>query len=390
MTTAFPERSRVFHIGPQKTGTTALQRAATEQRQVLLDHGVYYPGRDTAFNQRYEVAALVGKTIGWKTPGSQPPSLQRWDELVEDVRDRPERVLISHEYGAGAKVDAITKVADAFGTDLQVLITLRSLSRLLPSIWQETNKAAGNRGTFDNWLHKVFDAEHDVHHLVRHRHHQGELIARWADIVGSDRVTVIVLDPSDRSFLFHTVEQLLALPPDLLEGTDEAAQADNRAFTVPEIELFRQFNRAFRSNDTQWLDYDVLAIRGSVQRVVRHRIPASGEARLTMPDWAADQADELSAKNAMDVAGSGVRVIGDVAWLALPARRRRSSAEDHRQVTEVPIDLAVEAMLGVSAAALGRDADFKPLADSGGLMSRFTAKELAIELYRRGVKRFTG
>ena len=387
MTTAFPERSRVFHIGPQKSGTTALQMAAAASRAELLAHGVYYPGSSTTIGHRYEVAALVGKPIGWKTADAEPPPRRRWDALVADVEGRPERVLISHEYAAGAKRDTIAEVADTFGSDLQVLITLRSLSLLLPSIWQETNKSAGNRGTFERWLRRVFDESHEVNRIVRHRHDQGALVGRWASVVGADRVTVVVLNPSDHSFLFHTVEQLLALPANLLNEADTAAaHAANRALTVPEIELIRQFNKAFRAAPTTWTDYDRLAMHGSMPRVLGHRRPAPDEPRLTLPDWAADRADELSAANAAAVAASGVRVIGETDWLAMPAKRRRSAGEDHRRVREVPIDLAVEAMLGLSAAALDRDSDFGPLERKAPLAG-FTAKELVAELYRRGVRR---
>ncbi len=388
MTQVLPPRSRVFHIGPQKTGTTALQMAAAARRSQLLDHGVYYPGASTTVGHRYEVAALVGKAVGWKTPDSMPPPRQLWDQLVDEVRARPERVLISHEYAAGATTQTVIEVAETFGADLQVLITLRSLSALLPSVWQETNKGAGNRSTFDRWLRQVLDEGSDVHQIIRRRHDQGTLIRRWSDVVGPDRVTVIVLNPDDHSFLFHSVEQLLGLPPELLNGAnDAAAHAANRTLTVPEVELFRRFNKAFRAADTSWSDYDRLGLHGSIPRVLGHRTPPSDEPRLTMPDWAADRADQWSEQNAAAVAGSGVRVIGDVAWLALPAKRRRGPEEDHRRVTEVPIDLAVEAMLGISAAAMGREPDFRVANDPSRQFNRFTARELGAELYRRGIKR---
>src|SRR5699024_12572636 len=55
---ALPERTRLLHIGPMKTGTSALQTAARDRRQQLLDHGVRYPGNRT--NHRTEMGALLG------------------------------------------------------------------------------------------------------------------------------------------------------------------------------------------------------------------------------------------------------------------------------------------------------------------------------------------
>lgn len=383
-----PEGATLFHIGPQKTGTTALQRVAATHRPLLQRHGVRYPG-DTV-NHRMAVAALVGKPVGWKAgPDGRPtpaPPIRLWEELVEDVRSDPaNRIWLSHEYGAGASLAQARRAADDLGDRLQIVVTLRSIARMLPSIWQETNKAAGNRGTFDNWLKKLFDEGSEVHHKIRLRHDQGVLLQRWAAAVGPERVTAIVLDPADHTSLFRTFEQLLGLPEGLLnaeEGDDRA----NRSMTAPEIELMRRFNRQFRSYDTDWSQYDRMVVRGAIFRLLESRTPPASEARLAMPDWAAELADEAARRNAEQVAASGVRIVGDPRWLALPARRRTSPAEDHRTVEQVPVDLAIEAMLGLAAAGIGRGPDFSLLPPADPLPG-YTARELADELRRRSVRR---
>ena len=40
-----PEGAVLLHIGPYKTGSTAIQQALFDQRDVLAEHGVLYPGR---------------------------------------------------------------------------------------------------------------------------------------------------------------------------------------------------------------------------------------------------------------------------------------------------------------------------------------------------------
>ncbi|MFT3860725.1 hypothetical protein [Micropruina sp.] len=386
---ALPSNVRLFHVGPPKTGTTALQAALAASREDLVHHGVVYPG--TGYNHRYEVAAVVGKTIGWKTRSDgrprKPPSIERWNRLVDEVRSHPhQRVVISHEYAAGAGVQAAQRIRDDMGESLHVLVTLRSHSLMLPSIWQETNKAAGNRGTFDRWLKAALEPGSDINQLVRRRHAQGELIRRWAKVVGPENVTAIILDPNEHGMVYRVVEQLLALPDGLLARSDTHAWTTNRSMTVPELELFRQFNRRFRAENTTWRQYDALLIKGGLERVLGSRTPAQCEPRLTMPDWAAEQADRISVREAEEVVASGVRVIGDPAHLMQPAKRRTDAAEDHRQVSQVPIDLAVEAMVGISAAALLRDARFSqphPTA-LGVMLQQVPARELLAELGRRG------
>lgn len=387
--TPLPDGATLFHIGPQKTGTTALQRVAAAHRELLLRHGVRYPG-DTV-NHRLAVAALVGKPVGWKAgPDGRPtppPPIRLWEDLVEEVRSDPvNRVWLSHEYGAGAGPAQARRAAADLGDRLHVVVTLRSIARMLPSIWQETNKAAGNRGTFDNWLRKLFDDGSEVSRKIRARHDQGALLRRWAEAVGPERVTAIVLDPTDHTFLFRTFEQLLELPDGLLAAVDTGDDRANRSLTVAEIELLRRFNRQFRSHDTDWSQYDRLVVRGAVFRLLKFRNPPAGEPQLAMPGWAAELADEAARRNADQVAASGVRIIGDPAWLALPARRRSSAAEDHRTVEQIPIDLAVEAMLGLAAAGIGREIDFSQPPPANPFTS-YTARELATELGSRGVRR---
>jgi hypothetical protein len=55
-------RTRLFHIGPHKTGTTALQRAAAYRREQLLAHGVRYPG--WMLNHRTAIPAFAGQRLG--------------------------------------------------------------------------------------------------------------------------------------------------------------------------------------------------------------------------------------------------------------------------------------------------------------------------------------
>lgn len=385
-----PPTVRLFHIGPQKTGTTALQTAAAARRPQLMAHGVLYPGRTV--NHRLAIASLVGKGIGWKaaadgTP-TEPPPRQHWNDLVAEVNSYPDRrAWFGHEYAAGAKTGVIREVRDTFGDDLHILITLRSVARMLPSIWQETNKAAGNRGTFDRWLRRALTPGTEVNQIVQTRHDQGALVRRWADVVGEKKVTVVVLNPRDHDFLPHAVEQLLDLPAGLLANAEKEEHAANRSLTATEVELLRQFNRRFRGYDTTPAEHELVMIRGIAPRVLGYREPPSDEPRLAMPDWAADLADDAALRNADAVAASGVRVLGDLDNLRLPARRRRDPAEDHRTATDVPMELAVEAMLGVAAVALGRDPGFRRTPERPMSLASVPAKTLAAELSRRGAGR---
>ena len=61
------------------------------------------------------------------------------------------------------------------------------------------------------------------------------------------------------------------------------------------------------------------------------------------------------------ILATGVRVIGDPSRLLEPAVPRSSKQENHLGVEWVPLDAAVEAAVGIIAAASGHTADFEKL-----------------------------
>jgi hypothetical protein len=356
-----PERARLFHIGPPKTATTAVQAAAAARRKSLLEHGVCYPGR--ARSHRSAVAAFIGRPMSWvATSADRAPAPDRryWDELVGEIEaDRTRRVLVGHEYAAGADDATARRFVEALGPRTHVVVTLRSYGAMLPSIWQEHNKA-GNHEPFDDWLTRVLARPRTPKMVerVHVRHDQGALVRRWADAVGPANLTVVVVDPADRRGVLGAFEAMLGLPDGLLGAPD--GSRSNRSLSVPEAELLRRLNTVLRTHGIGWPDYERLVVEGAAARLLADRSPAEGEARLRLPPEAADRADEEARRHVEEIAASGVRVIGDLALLATPAARRTGPHEDHRAVEEIPVDAAVAALGGIVSAACGRGADFAP------------------------------
>jgi hypothetical protein len=349
---ALPPRVRLLHIGPPKTGTTALQAAGSASRAALLEHGVRYPGK--GFNHRAAIAAFLGRGLWFQasTDGTPPPKPERkpWDDLLAEIEaDERNRIWFGHEYAAGATAEQIAQLADLLGERLHVVLTLRGVTRILPSVWQQANKEGG-RGTYDTWLqNRPFDGEHlGMPHRLRHE--QGELVQRWADVVGPERMTAVIPDPADHTFIYRAFEDLLDLPPGLLVNAPAPPDYSNRSLTLPEIELIRQYNIQFRELGISMPDYNLLMGKGAIQRLTGHRRPPEGEPRLTMPDWAADKADAVARRNADLVAASGIRLVGDPELLAVPAVRRKAEDPVHEAFTQVPVDLATTALLGATLA----------------------------------------
>ena len=283
-----PPRARLFHIGPPKTASTTLQAAAADHREEMLAHGVRYPGPRRS--HRHEIAAFVGRPIGWVgAPGSNPaPTMAKWDALMAEVEaDHERRILMGHEYAAGADDAMAGRFVDAIGERIHVVITLRDYASMLPSIWQEYNKA-GNTGVFDQWLQRVLarPRPQEVVDRVHVRHDQGMLVRRWAEAAGPENVTVVVLDPADHGLVFEVFERMLGLPVGFLESG--GLSRSNRSLSVPELEMLRQTNLVLREHDVAWRHYQRYLANGAALRMLQTRKPEPGEQRLALPAWARD------------------------------------------------------------------------------------------------------
>ena len=352
---ALPERTRLFHIGIPKSGTTSLQVAAAANRRDLLRQGVLYPG--TKVNQRGAVLGFMGRSWGWDKGGATTPPRERWDALMAEIEaDESHRVFFGHEFASEANKETARGFVESIGERCHVLITLRSFGAILPSAWQQFVKAGTTTG-FDDWLRAVLadPPDRSVTRRFHRRNDQGGVVRRWAKVAGPDRVTVIVSDSRQPELLTNGIEQLLDLQPGTLADDDLDGYTANRGLTTAESELFLALNRAIEPYDVDWEDYERIVRFGAQRRLMED--PASAGERLILPEWAAIRAAERGAEFADQIAASGVRVIGDLAALADQPSSRPLTDES---VATVPVDMAAEALAGALSAGTWRGPDFEP------------------------------
>ncbi len=161
-------------------------------------------------------------------------------------------------------------------------------------------------------------------------------------MVGSDNLTVVVVDESDRMMLLHTFEDMLGLPRDILEPETGWT---NRSLSAGEIELVRLLNVEFK--DRKWSNeaYKHFVRLGVVRQLQAARRPGPDEQQITTPDWALERAAEIGAAAAERISKLGVRIVGDISTLgtALPAER---AAGEPLIIDTLPVDAALQAILG--------------------------------------------
>ncbi len=339
-----PAGTRLVHIGPHKTGTTAIQGALFAAKERLPAHGVEFPA-----HTRHPMEAALAACARPAMMGDPVPTDRHWKRLLEQVRATGKRTsVISSEFFADAPDDVtIARIVEQLGGDrVHVLVTLRPLAKIMPSQWQQYVQN-GLRTGYEDWLgHMLKKApfEQPTPSFWR-RHRHDRLIERWARAVGPERVTVVVVDDRDRGGLMRAFEALLGLPRNLLQPVPDTA---NRSLTLAETEMLRNLNKEFRGNELPEELYSRLVRNGAVMHMKNSCTPSPQDVKIGTPLWAVEAASAIGAEAAGRIEGMGVHLLGDPALLsAVPPPPAREAPAESRIAPEV----AARALYGALAAA---------------------------------------
>ena len=372
-----PEGGVLLHIGPYKTGTTAIQRSLHQHRADLAAHGVVYPGSSP--RQRRASWAAVGRS----PRGADAVGMAAWQRMLREVEGSPaERVVVSSEDFTSAPPEALQRIVDDLGAHrVHVLMVIRPLERLFPSSWQQRVKSARETLTFDDWLREVLTVTGTWRARAFWKN-QGvdQLVEKYAQVVPRDRITILVSDESDRTQQMRTFERLLALPAGLLTLGDH----QNTSLSFDRTELLRQVN--VLSVDRDWSEQTRRAlIHGGMLADLRRAPAAPGERPIPgLPPWAVERVAELNRERAALVRRSGCRVVGDTDHLATPP----SAVDSEPAPTQVSLSLAAACVAGVVDAVGRREAKARrrrppPAPPPPRAVDATGSRELARELGRR-------
>ena len=310
-----PDRARLLHIGPQKTGSTALQAAISSRRQSLLDADV----TALCVDRKDRLALFTALMHHDSDDARYRDDFARWARLVDLAAAASGRVLLSHESLGKADSPGARRMVQTFGDDqVHVLAVARRLDRLLPSQWQQRVKAGATTLSYGQWLEVVLGdhPDDDVWRNVWVPHDIAALVERWSDAAAPERFTLLVADESDRRLLSRVVEQMLGLSDGLL-APDESHKS-NASLSFDRLELLRAFNdrvtgggEGQAASDKRWLR--------EARRAIKLVEPVPGERPVPpLPAWARDRVRELSDARVELVRSLPVRVVGDPEDLRSP------------------------------------------------------------------------
>jgi hypothetical protein len=243
-----PPSSILVHIGPFKTGSSALQMALHSRRSDLLEHGLLYPG--TEYRHVRPIAAVMGR--GPRGVPDVPE--QEWQDLLEEIeRVAAPRTILSNEGLSTAGPRMIERIVGDLGAErVHVVRVERRLDRLLPSAWQERIKSSNETRAYPEFLDDSLGADPATAQGKRASfwaaHSLEKFLDRWCAVLPDDRIHVVVSD--DRNPLATTAvfERLLGLPPGMLDPT----QRPNTSLSWERVELCRRLNELF--DERGWPD----------------------------------------------------------------------------------------------------------------------------------------
>ena len=335
-----PEGSALLHIGPHKTGSTAIQDAMHQARDEMREQGVVYASRN-----RHEATAARHATGRLVEGQNQRIAARKWRRIAATLgADGPERKVFSSEFLSDATDEQAARIiADVGAADSYVVVTLRPLADILPSQYQQYVQR-GSAIRYEPWLDGMFNKPPYDHPTPSFwtRHRQDALVERWSKVVGGDRVIVVVVDRRDFTVAPRAFEQLLGLRDGTLADKEVTT---NRSMTWGEAEVMRTFNGQFkRAGLSEHLHLQLMLEAGPH---VKAREPGPDEQKIITPEWAVKRANEVNAEMVDAIVATGARVIGDLSLLtSVPVKPGPTEPP-----TQVPVEIASRLAAGFALGA---------------------------------------
>ena len=345
----------LLHVGPPKTGTTALQYSLEEARPAMKAQGVLFPGR----KQLHWKASCSALGIASTTHPADPPvPPEVWEKFAARIGRRRDKAVVSSEQFADATPEQAARIVDDLGgpDKVRVLLTLRPLAMILPSSWQQSLKSGAPKPLpgplrkaksrlvkpYDDWLRETLDGKNAT--FWRRFDYPG-LMQRWADIVGTDRVATVVVDSGDPLRILRDAEQIIGLEPDTLQ---RVSTKTNRSLSYEEAALVRQWLLQLEQKAPMpAAQYHAWIRRGALWGLVDGRSPGEDEHAIRTPDWALSKVNDRTATMIEQIGSSGATVYGNLDDLIV----QQAPTADPGEVNTVPVDVAIDLLMGLATMA---------------------------------------
>ncbi len=351
-----------LHVGFHKTGTTAIQESLFSSSQSLENLSLnYVTGGGKAGHKA--AWALSGRTWGWKKRGGSKTPISEWKKALRKIKLSKKSSLLSSEFFSELTNKQLARLSkDLRGLDVQIIFTLRPLSKILPSSYQQHLKY-GLKASYGEWLVDIF-AEPGKSKLTPSfwkRHNHVKVIERWIKVFGNSNIHLIIVDEDKPDQLYRSFEEILNIPSQTLTAVKSVGS--NRSLSYAEISLLLAINRAFPA-ERSWADYELFIRNSAIGHLTDEVKLTAEDERLFTPEWAIERVTELVNVNVTGIKAAGIKIYGDLQNLLdtdIPVG-------ENKEISQIPLATATSALLAFEKAAI---------------LKKYSSKEILLEAARR-------
>ncbi|NNE86602.1 MAG: hypothetical protein HKN27_00875 [Silicimonas sp.] len=174
-----------LHIGPHKTGTTAIQTAFADNAAALRRRGLLYPKCNWAYPAHHRLAFAMKDKVN-PIDGSRPDFATELDALCQALeKSRLPRAFISSEEFFACPADRIARLKAALPVEnVTILAYPRRPDTFLISCHNQKTKQVGNgfAAPITRFLKEPHKIAPEIDALA--------CITAWADVFGNDNVAL--------------------------------------------------------------------------------------------------------------------------------------------------------------------------------------------------------
>ncbi|MGH6726184.1 MAG: hypothetical protein ACREB8_06530 [Pseudolabrys sp.] len=227
----------IFHIGLEKTGTDSFQRFCTDNRRLLRQYSVLYPGKSLAF-ARYSHAPLVACYLPYRDLSIHMRRRARPAVLAslfrEIDRNTCDTVLLSAEhFSSRFREPEIERLAADFaGYDCRIAVVVRAHAPRICSAYAQSI-LAGRHLTVDEYCDEILTPDH---RYIRYR----ETISAWERVFGTDKMCVFAYEAGPN--IVETLRRNLVSAA--IPVGNAANYWDNKSYDARATEALRLVNLA--------------------------------------------------------------------------------------------------------------------------------------------------
>jgi len=221
-----------LHVGPHKTGTTVLQKACLDNRNILEAQGIKYPNLFFNHIGHHKLVDIIRRK-------------EITADVLAKVKSLNSDVIFSSENFISLNKDNWQYFFSSFADyQVKIIYSWRRSSQKMYSLWQESIKQGGVKN-FTDFYYKELIRPGQSALLCPHIQ-----LDKWSNFVGKANIKILDYDASKSSnSLIADFFNLLSIESSLINTEKISSGIKNKSLPPEVVEILRCLNRIYSSSN---------------------------------------------------------------------------------------------------------------------------------------------